>query len=324
MRRLLVWILAAALVLAVPAIIVLMLRPAAPPAPPEPVVLLYDDARRAFLKLPLETYLAGVVAAEMPASFAPEALKAQAVVARTYTLQHLRAFGGAGCAAHPPADVCSLPEESQAWLPQSALRQRWGAAFRANWRKVNAAVQATRGLVALYGGQPIDAVYFAASGGRTEDARFVWGRVVPYLKSVPSPGERDPYEGAAARFTWPELAQRLQLDTASLERRPPPDRFAVLSRTPSGRAFYVRVGDEILKATELRDRLDLRSTWIVAERADHQGLTLYTKGWGHGVGLSQYGAQAMAERGVDFRTIIRWYYQGVEVAPWTSWTGTTR
>ncbi|MBX5476128.1 MAG: stage II sporulation protein D [Clostridia bacterium] len=324
MRRLVLWLLAAALFLAVPAIIVLILRPAGPPPPPEPDVLLYDDASGAYLKLPLETYLAGVVAAEMPASFDLEAMKAQAVVARTYAVRHLRAFGGGGCAAHPPADVCSSPEESQAWLSESELRKRWGREFPAYWRKVNAAVRATRGLIALYGGEPIDAVYFAASGGRTEDARYVWGHVVPYLKSVPSPGERDPYEGATARFTWAEVAARLGIDPDAFLARPPSARFAVLSRTPSGRAFYVRAGAEILRATDVRARLGLRSTWIVAVEADRQGLTLHTKGWGHGVGLSQYGAQAMAERGRDFRAIVRWYYQGVEVEPWTEWAGSTR
>lgn len=306
-------------------------RPPEPPAPREPAVVLYDDASRRFLSLPLETYLVGVVGAEMPASFAPEALRAQAVVARTYAMRHMRSLGGPGCAAHPPADVCSDPAESQAWHSEEWLLEHWRSAPsgtpseapgpQEKLARIRAAVSDTRGIIATYDGRPIDAVYFASSGGRTEDARYVWGRDVPYLTSVPSPDERDPFGDETARFSWEELARRLDLPMKDVSAVPPEKRFLVLSRTPSGRAFVVAVSGRLLNAVDVRAALGLRSTWITSVEADRDGVTLHTRGWGHGVGMPQYGAEAMAERGASYDEIIRHYYSGVSLVRWTAAMG---
>ncbi|MBX6350919.1 MAG: SpoIID/LytB domain-containing protein [Clostridia bacterium] len=277
-------------------------------------MLLYDDEAQRYRVLPLETYVAGVVSAEMPAGFPPEALKAQAVAARTYAVSHLRARGGPGCPSHPPADVCSVASESQAWAPFVAAAGGPGGGPAA----ALAAARATRGQVAVYRGRPIDALYFAASGGRTEDARYVWGRPVPYLVSVPSPGERDPWEGATRRLTWTELARALGVPRAELLARPPARRFVVVRRTPSGRAYVVSVAGRPLAATLVRARLGLYSTWIAAVRADPEGVTIVTNGFGHGVGLSQYGAAAMAEAHATYADILRHYYPGVSLVPLSS------
>lgn len=267
--------------------------------------------------LPLEEYVKGVVAAEMPAEFHPEALRAQAVAARTYAVNHMKVFGGEGCRAHPEADVCADPASGQAWLPRGDLRRKWGWwRFSRYWRKVSEAVEATRGLVIVYEQRPIDAVFHAASGGRTEDAEQVWGRPVPYLRSVPSPDLGNRYDAIRTTFTLPEVASRTGVAAAALERlrslgREP---LAVLDRTPSGRAALVRVGDRELTGREFRQALGLKSA-LFSLRLDGDRVEVISSGYGHGVGMSQYGAQALALQGKDFGAILRHYYAGVEIRP---------
>lgn len=168
------------------------------------------DQRRTYI-MDLEEYLKGVVAAEMPAAFHPEALKAQAVAARTVTVRRLLRYGGKGSKYDPSADFSDDPVEGQAWLSQRDLRRRWGwRAYSANWAKVSRAVEETKGLILTYQGRPIDAVYHSTSGPRTEAAQDVWGRAVPYLQSVACPYDRhSPRYRQTVRFTPGELARRL-------------------------------------------------------------------------------------------------------------------
>lgn len=263
--------------------------------------------------LPLEDYVRGVVAAEMPASFHPEALRAQAVAARTYAVRHMRVFGGGGCPGRPEADVCGAAAEGQAWLPEAELRRRWGLLrFPVWWRKVSAAVEATRGLIVVYDQEPIDAVFHAAAGGRTEDARYVWGRAVPYLRSVDSPDRGTRYDGVRVAFTLEEVARRTGVEPGALARAAVP--VAVEERTPSGRAAAVRVGDRRLTGREFRQALGLNST-LFTLRLSGGRLEVTTSGYGHGAGLSQYGADALARAGRDFRAILAHYYPGTQVRP---------
>lgn len=268
--------------------------------------------------LPLEEYVAGVVAAEMPASFDPEALKAQAVVARTYAVARMRLFGGQGCQKHPEADVCSDPAEGQAWASQEVLRRKWGVLhYPAYWRKVQAAVVQTRGLVVIFDNRPIDAVFHAASGGRTEDAAEVWGKTVPYLRSVPSPGERaERYEDVRVAFSLTDLAARTRVPLGEIEavRAEGKPAVAILGRTPSGRVAKARIGREVFTGREVREMLGLNSA-LFDWRLAGDRLEVRTRGYGHGVGMSQYGADALARQGMDFKGIIRHYYQGIEVRP---------
>lgn len=281
-------------------------------------VNVFDNESKRLLTLPLEDYVAGVVAAEMPASFAPEALKAQAAVARTYAVVRMRLFGGRGCPRHPAADVCTDPAEGQAWASKETLKRRWGSLrFPSYWRKVNEAVDGTRGLIVVYANRPIDAVFHAASGGRTEDAEAVWGRAVPYLRSVPSPGERaERYDGVRATFSLAELADRTRVPLSEIralrgEGKPV---VSVLSRTPSGRVAQVRIGRAHLTGGEVREALGLNSTFF-EWRLSGDRIEVVTKGYGHGVGMSQYGADTLARGGADFRAILRHYYRGVQVRP---------
>lgn len=281
-----------------------------------PVAVFVSEEGRTRI-LPLEEYVKGVVAAEMPASYHPEALKAQAVVARTYVVAHMRMFGGGGCRSHAEADVCTDPREGQAWASQEELRRRWGIlSFPAHWRKVARAVEETRGLIVVHDHMPIDAVYHAASGGRTEDAVYVWGRSLPYLVSVASPYEDASRERARVVLTLQELAARTGVPLASLVARERRGRPAVeiLERTPSGRAARVLVGDREFTGTDLRRALGLRST-LMSVRSRAGGVELETLGYGHGVGMSQAGADGLAKQGWDFRAIVRHYYRGADVRP---------
>jgi len=140
-------------------------------------------------KIDLEEYVKGVVAAEMPAEFEIEALKAQAVTARTYVLSKEIVLGGKGCQLHPGADVCTDSEHCQAWQSEEELRQKWGENFDKYYVKISQAVADTEELVLVYNDALIVPAYHAISGGKTENSEDVWQSKIPYLRSVVSPGE---------------------------------------------------------------------------------------------------------------------------------------
>ena len=210
-------------------------------------------------QMTLEDYLVGVVLAEMPADFESEALKAQAVVARTYTRR--RMAGG----KHTDAAVCMDPGCCQGFRSEEDYLREGGR--QPSVDKVRAAVADTDGLVLEYGGSLIDATYFSCSGGVTEDAVAVWGRDVPYLQSVQSPGEE-----SAPRFR----------DSVSFS------------------------------AAEFAEKLGLRSTAFEVA-VSGKTITITTRGFGHRVGMSQYGAQAMAKAGSSCAEILAHYYTGAEL-----------
>lgn len=307
---------------------ILLVRPGtAPPAEFLPLPLVDDFAAGLPIRVyvsenpepvvrPLEEYVKEVVAAEMPALFHPEALKAQATVARTYAVARMRMFGGSGCDRHPEADVCAGPAEGQAWQPREEQINRWGSlGYSLYWRKIDRAVSETRGLIVVYQGAPIDAVFHAASGGRTEDAENVWGNPVPYLRSVQSPYEKGiKYDNVRVEIPLGEVAERLDVSLQEINRirgrglAP----FAVLDRTASGRAAGVRVGNKVISGRELRQALELNST-LATLNLEGDRLIILTSGYGHGVGLSQYGADGLARSGKNFREIIQHFYKGVSV-----------
>lgn len=288
--------------------------PEPPPAPAESAETTVEKTRLAVLidgearEMELEDYLVGVTAAEMPADFAPEALKAQAVAARTYALYCAR--GG----KHGDADVCTDPGCCQAWLSDEALRGRWGEDYEARREKIAAAVQATAGEILRYEGQAVFAAFHSSSAGFTEDCGAIWN-ALPYLKSVFSPESAESVPNYVTQVTRSALDFR---DTL-LYARPAAD----LSGTPetwlgetkrdeSGRVAYAVLGGERFSGTELRGLFSLRSTAFTLDYED--GVFVFTvTGFGHGVGMSQYGAEVMAEQGADYRAILAHYYPGTEL-----------
>ncbi len=244
-------------------------------------------------QMTLESYLVGVVLAEMPASFEPEALKAQAVVARTYTRKRMNS------GKHGDAAVCMDSTCCQAYIAPADYTGR-----DSDLERVRQAVAQTDGLVLCYGGQLIDATYFSCSGGTTEDAVAVWGQDVPYLQSVDSPGEEDaPRYWDTVTFTADSFAATLGISGD------PAGWFTDVSYTEGGGVDTVTIGGKVFRGTKLRSLLGLRSTVFSWEVRGNE-ITITTRGFGHRVGMSQYGAQAMAEAGSDFRAILSHYYQG--------------
>lgn len=270
------------------------------PIPGVKIPVQIDDG--AVMLMDLEEYVRGVVLAEMPASFEAEALKAQAVAARTYTLRVL-SIGG----RHEPGAICIDSSCCQAYISDEDYLDGKGSA--AEWEKVTQAVGDTTGLVLTYNGKLIDATYFSCSGGRTEDAAAVWGSDVPYLQAVDSPGE----EGASVYenekyFSAAEFAQRLGRNLDGT----PDQWFGQVTKTDGNGVATMVIGGITYTGTQLRSLLGLRSTAFTVE-ADAKGVTLITKGYGHRVGMSQYGAEAMAVQGSNYQQILAHYYRGTVI-----------
>ncbi len=254
--------------------------------------------------LTMADYLWRVVAAEMPASFEPEALKAQAVTARTYTLYKM-AHGPVS--NHPDADVCTDITCCQAYIDPAAAAANWGDAAPKYVDKITAAVADTDGQAVLYQGQPIDAVFFSSAAGETRDAVEVWGSAVPYLTGVDSP-EGDEVPNYRSTVTIPAE----EFKAAFAAQHPEAD----LSGPPSGwlgtDGDPLSVGGVAVKKTALRAMFNLRSASFTAT-AGEEGVTFSVTGYGHGVGMSQYGANAMAKEGKSYVEILTHYYTGVSV-----------
>jgi stage II sporulation protein D len=266
--------------------------------------------------IPLEDYLLGVVAGEMPARFEEEALKAQAVAARTYALKRLKSYGGSGCVKHPEADICTDPSCCQAYLREGELRRRWGVfSYPTYQQKIADAVKATNGLVITYDHELIDPLYHASCGGLgTEDASAVWGNAVPYLKPVVCQYDDDGHHATAeAVLTLQELEKQLG-EPVTVPVSGGLD-LKVSSRTPGGRVKDLQVGSSIVAGTEVRRLLSLNSTGFTWRLDDGGKVVFTTYGKGHGVGLCQYGANGMAKKSHDFFAILKHYYTGVEIEP---------
>ena len=253
-------------------------------------------------ELPIEMYVLSVVLREMPAQFHPEALKAQAVVARTYTVRRLIRGN-----KHQSAALCTNSSCCQGyWKPEEYLSAGGTVEELAN---VTNAVKETAGQILIYSGEPIESTYFSCSGGNTEDAVAVWGEDVPYLKATSSPGE----EGAShytdtVRYSVLDLTNKLGIGIKNVR----DFRIGSITYTSGGGVDTIVICGEKFRGTEVRKRLGLCSTAFVIS-VTGSTVTVTTKGYGHRVGMSQYGANAMAESGSDYTQILLHYYQGVDL-----------
>ncbi len=279
-------------------------------------ITVWDTVQNKMLTIPLEQYVAGVVAAEMPASYHLEALKAQAAAARTRAVFQAASFSGRGCQNHPGADICTDSTHCQAYLSQAERTEKWGASAEAYEARILRAVMETKGSILTYNGQPITVLYHAVSGGHTEDVQAVFSQSLPYLQGVKSRGEEsNPKYQTVQSFTHQEVARLLNNafpganispDTAALQ-------VAVIQRTATGRADLVQVGGLTVPARDFRTALSLNST-LFTITATESSLTFTQKGYGHGVGMSQAGANAMAAAGSAWQEILTHYYTGVQIA----------
>lgn len=265
-------------------------------------------------EMDLGTYLVGVVRAEMPASFELEALKAQAVAARTYTLYKISSGGNHG----GTADICTDSTCCQAYISEERARSSWGGDADAYERKIEDAVTATDGEAILYGGVPILAVFHSSSAGLTRAAGEVWLNDLPYLQAVDSPEAEDviPNYYSRVEFTAEEFKAKFLAAHADADLSGPVGGWLSGAVTDAaGSVATLSVGGVTVKGTELRTILGLRSACFEWEAQDG-GLVFYVTGYGHGVGMSQYGADRMARDGADYREILTHYYTGVTVEPY--------
>lgn len=281
----------------------------------EPTITLYNHYTKSLESIPLEEYVVGVVAAEMPSSFEMEALKAQAVAARTLAVRKMRSKGGRGCTKYDGADVCSQFNHCQAWISESQQRKNWGDKFQENSNRIRQAVQETRGYIMTYEGQPIEVFFYSTSNGKTEDVAEVFSASLPYYKVVESPGEEDaPRYKETFSFTYDEFIRifHSQYPNSGLSASKLDQQIKILSWTDSGRVRELMVGNTKIKATEFRTLYNLNSTDF-SFRFKQGKVYIDTTGYGHGVGMSQIGANAMAKEGKDYREILKHYYRGVEI-----------
>ncbi|MFC7678595.1 stage II sporulation protein D [Paenibacillus sp. GCM10028914] len=299
---------------------------AAPPAPgpapapsaavqpaEEPTVSVYLTKTDTVETLPLETYIVGVVAAEMPAEFQLEALKAQAIAARTYIVQRLKSGDKSGV----PEDKGDVTDtiNHQAYISKEKLEKEWAAAGEQDkLAKLRQAVKETKGIVMTYKGQPITASFFSTSNGYTENSEDYWKNEIPYLRSVESPWDTEisPKYKTSVTMSRAEIVKRLGLsDTAIPVSASSGNSFMkVISYTKGNRIQEVRVGGKKFTGREIREKLDLRSSQFSWTMKDGE-VVITTYGNGHGVGMSQYGAEGMAREGYKAKEILRHYYTGI-------------
>ncbi|MBQ5587605.1 MAG: stage II sporulation protein D [Selenomonadales bacterium] len=274
-------------------------------------VYLHEEDR--IEEMTMDDYLIGTLAAEMPAAFEEEALKAQAVAVRTYTAQQMVRYGGKG---YKGADISTDYRVHQAYIGEAKQREKWGDKYDAYREKLRHAVRATAGEVATYDGKLIRALYHSSCGGRTASSQEVWDKALAYLVSVPCKWDADaPRYREEQRVTFADIAANLGEDatvmTASADGS---DIVQVVNRTESGRADLVRIGGQNYAGYDVRAKLALRSANFTA-KADKDGIIFTTVGYGHGVGLCQYGANGMAKAGHSYRDILTHYYQGITIQP---------
>lgn len=256
--------------------------------------------------LPLEDYVVGVVASEMPRSFEKEALKAQALAARTYIVnQMLRG----NKAVLPGGALVTDTVEHQVYKDIEEIKKTFGPDYKWAIEKILEAVNETKGQIIVYNGTPIDASFFSTSNGFTENSESIWVKEVPYLKSVESPWDLES----------PKFSDQKILTVAEFERKlgvklPSNNTIGtVTERTIGKRVGKVEINGKVIEGKDIREKLGLKSTDFTWKRKGDK-IIIDTKGYGHGVGMSQYGANGMAAEGKTYKEIITHYYQGVEIA----------
>lgn len=260
----------------------------------------------------LDDYLYHVVSAEMPADFNEEALKAQAVVARTYTIYKIVN----NQKKHGDADICDSAACCQAWISKEDRLAKWQEELRqTNWDKIVRAVDTTQGKIITYEGNPINAFFHSNSGGTTEIPLNVWGGSgYPYLQSVQTAGEEEysQYRSEVV-LTKQEFMDKIKEKHTNLEIDFTQDNcIQIKEKTDGNRVKTLKVGNLELAGVEIRSLLGLRSANFEF-RIEQDNIIFQVVGYGHGVGMSQTGADALAKQGQNYEQIIKHFYIGVEI-----------
>ena len=245
------------------------------------------------ITLPINKYLIGVVGCEVDAEYEMEALKTQAIVARTYALKKI-------------SDGNKLTDDTttQCYKDDDELRDKWGSNYDKYYKKIEKAVNDTENLAIYYDNKLIDAVYHSISNGYTEDAKEVWGSDIEYLVSVDSSWDKEDRNYMdVVSIDIDEFLISLGVTTPN---------YNILSKDKTGRVEKIKVGDKVFSGIDFRKILGLKSTDFKID-VDPNKVTITTYGYGHGVGLSQDGANYMAKKGYTFDEIVKYYYKGVNI-----------
>lgn len=268
------------------------------------MVTVYNPETEIESNVVLEDYIKGVVAAEMPVSFEIEALKAQAVAARTYALKHIQ-----------NTEKINAEDIGQAYISIEEMKKRWGDNFDIYYKKVSDAVDATKNEIIVYNNEPIEAVFHSTSAGMTETAENVWKSPLPYIKSVDSS-----YDVNAPDFEYKTTVDindfikkiKSKNNSAKINSQNIMDNIKIISRTQAGYVSSIKIGGISFTGIEIRQLFSLRSSNFTIS-SDGKNIIFTTKGYGHGAGMSQYGANFMAKEGKTYKEIINHYYFDVEI-----------
>ena len=262
-------------------------------------VRLLDEQTNTITEENLEDYIVGVVSAEMPSVFNMEALKAQAVAARTYAMYKKKT-------RNLDYDLI-IGVKDQAYKNNEMLLKNWGINFFPNYLKIREAVKETKGQVLTYQNNIINAFYFSMSNGYTENSELVFQEKLPYLSSVTSLWDNENLQNFAytTTFSKNDFCASLNISCDVLK-------IGDITRSGTHRVLQITINDKTFKGTEFRSKLGLRSTDFEIN-LENDTVTITTKGYGHGVGMSQYGANGMAKEGYSYQEILAHYYQNTEL-----------
>lgn len=279
-------------------------------------IKVYIEGQNKIVEMDFEEYIKGVVSAEMPVSFNIEALKAQAIAARTFAYANMIKNGGSGCEKHKGADVCSSVH-CQAYMTKEERFKNWDASSALkNWEKISQAVDETKGMVLIYNNQLARHIkYHSTSGGKTENSINVFGYQEPYLVSVESPfEEKTPNYTSKVVIKKEDFVKRIKelnpstkVSTTNLARQ-----VKILEWTDGDRVKTIKIGDKTFTGIDIRWAMGLKSASFTIN-IDSKNVTFNVKGYGHGVGMSQWGANEMGKLGKKYDEILKHYYKGIEI-----------
>lgn len=282
--------------------------------PLDTVFRILDESSGEIHEISVQDYVRGAVCSEMPSTFHIEALKAQAVSAHTYALNLKKQHAQNPDPSLRGADFKADPSNWRGYVTEQQARERFGEQFDQHWEKICAAADAVWNQLLLYEDEPIAAAYHAISNGTTEGSENVWGRPLPYLRPVSSEGDLlAPGYEKQQTYTADEMRDAiLAAFPQAVLSEEPGEWLTITQRSPSGYVTHMEIGGVPVTGLEFRSALGLRSAdFTVSENGG--SFTITTAGYGHGVGLSQYGADYMARQGSSYREILAHYYQGSQL-----------
>ncbi|PJN88462.1 stage II sporulation protein D [Bacillus sp. mrc49] len=274
---------------------------------PSTDVSVYRTKTKVIEHIPLEEYVVGVVASEMPVTFEMEALKAQSLAARTFLVQQM--ISDSKINLPDGTDITDNIQYHQVFKNKKELANEWGKDYQSNISKVQKAVDATKGQIITFDEKPIDASFFSTSNGYTENSEDYWGNETPYLKSVESPWDiKSPkfqYQTAIQVSKFEELLGIKLNNDVNIGK--------VISKSTGNRIKLIEINDKRYSGKTIRDKLKLQSSDFTIKREGSE-VIIYTKGNGHGVGMSQYGANGLAQEGKSYKDIVHYYYQDITIS----------